>query len=73
MTAVQADPLASILGILVDAADEFAVRAQAQQFYRDQARPGTSAHHVHAHSVTLWRQAESSLRARIAELQVNSE
>jgi hypothetical protein len=29
-------------------------------------------HHLHAHSATLWRQAESSLRARIEELELGS-
>jgi hypothetical protein len=51
------------------AADDFAARAQSQEIYRDRALPGTSAHHLHAHSATLWRLAESSLRARIRDLE----
>jgi hypothetical protein len=51
------------------AADDFAARAQTQESYRDRALPGTAVHHLHAHSATLWRLAESSLRARIRDLE----
>ena len=54
------------------AADDFAARARTQESHRDRARPGTGAHHLHAHSATLWRLAESSLRARIHDLEVAS-
>ena len=72
MTAVGVDQRTSVLGALMGAADDFAARAQAQEVYRDRARPGTGVHHLHAHSATLWRQAETSLRTRIAELQHES-
>ena len=67
MTGVQVDhvPWVSVLGSV---ADDFAARARAQEVFRDRARAGTAAHHLYAHSATLWRQAESSLRARIEEL-----
>ncbi|MDR7251677.1 hypothetical protein J2X46_000649 [Nocardioides sp. BE266] len=56
------------ISALSSVADDFAARAQAQEVSRDRARPGTAVHHLHAHSATLWRQAERSLRARIEEL-----
>lgn len=67
MTGVQVEraPWVSVLGSI---ADDFAARALAQEVCRDRARPGTAVHHLHAHSATLWRQAESSLRAQIDEL-----
>ena len=58
---------------LIAAADEFAERAQLQETCRDRSRPGTGSHHQHAHSATLWRQAEQRLRTRILELQLKSE
>ncbi|GAA5113055.1 hypothetical protein GCM10023339_16890 [Alloalcanivorax gelatiniphagus] len=60
-----------VVGVLVAAADDFAARARVQEERRDRARPGTSGHHVYAHSATLWREAETTLRRRIAELQVD--
>ncbi len=57
---------------LQGAADDFAARAKAQESCRDRALPGTGAHHLHAHSATLWRLAESSLRARIHDLEIAS-
>ncbi len=57
---------------LQGAADEFAARAKTQESHRDRALPGTGAHHLHAHSATLWRLAESSLRARIHDLEIAS-
>ena len=57
------------LGIV---ADDFAARAHTQETNRDRARPGTSVHHLYAHSATLWRLAESSLRARIHEIEMES-
>lgn len=68
MTSTQADREAILLGVLVAAADDFAVRALAQDVCRDRARPGTAQHHLHAHSATLWRQAEKALRAGIADI-----
>lgn len=53
-------------------ADDFAARAQVQETCRDRVRPGTSLHHLHAHSATLWRLAENSLRVRIRELEIHS-
>ena len=69
MTAGALDQGTSVLGVLTVAADDFAARAQAQEDRRDRARPGTGVHHLHAHSATLWRQAEAALRSRILELQ----
>jgi hypothetical protein len=60
---------ASVIVMLGGVADDFAARAQTQETCRDRARPGTGVHHLHAHSATLWRLAESSLRARIRELE----
>ena len=67
MTGVQVEQV-SLAGVLASVADDFAARALMQETYRDRARPGTGVHHLHAHSATLWRQAEDSMRARIAEL-----
>jgi hypothetical protein len=71
MTGVQVET-APWVGVLGSIADDFAGRALAQELFRDRARPGTGVHHLHAHSATLWRQAESSLRARIEELELGS-
>ena len=57
---------------LMSAAEEFAARAQLQESCRDRSRPGTGSHHLHAHSATLWRQAEQGLRTRILELELES-
>lgn len=54
------------------AADAFAERALAQEASRDRARPGTGPHHQFAHSATLWRTAELTLRTRIQELELAS-
>lgn len=54
---------------LIEAADEFAERALLQAAARDRSRPGTGLHHQHAHSATLWRLAEQTLRTRIRELE----
>lgn len=62
----------SLVSELEGVADDFAARAEAQEICRDRARPGTGAHHLHAHSATLWRLAEKSLRARIQELENDS-
>lgn len=72
MSVVTVDPRSQVIIELVGAADDFARRAQAQEARRDRARPGTAAHHQHAHSATLWRLAEKTLRARIDELGVTS-
>lgn len=69
MTGVTVDWRTVAIGALSEAADDFAVRAQLQEACRDRAQPGTGRHHHHAHSATLWRLAEQSLRARISELQ----
>jgi hypothetical protein len=61
----------SAVSELIGVADDFAARAIMQEASRDRARPGTAVHHVHAHSATLWRQAESTLRARIRELELD--
>ena len=63
---------ASVITELGIVADDFAARAQTQEACRDRARPGTGVHHLHAHSATLWRLAESCLRARIHELEKGS-
>jgi hypothetical protein len=60
------------ISALMCVADDFAARALAQEASRDRARPGTGVHHLHAHSATLWRQAEGSIRSRIAELELGS-
>jgi hypothetical protein len=69
MTAVMLDETATVIRELARAAEVFAQRAQEQEACRDRARPGTAVQHRHAHSATLWRLAESSLRARISELE----
>jgi hypothetical protein len=71
MTEVSVEP-ATVFSALGGVADDFAARAQAQETCRDRARPGTGVHHLHAHSATLWRLAETSLRARIHELEIAS-
>jgi hypothetical protein len=68
MTALAGEEQTAVVCALADAADAFAVRAHEQEVLRDRARPGTMVHHHHAHSATLWRSAEASLRARIGEL-----
>jgi hypothetical protein len=68
MTAVMLDETATVIRELSRAAEAFAERAQEQEACRDRARPGTAVQHRHAHSATLWRAAESSLRVRISEL-----
>lgn len=70
MTISVLDEQTAAIRQLIDAAEEFASRAQAQEACRDRARPGTRPHHQHAHSATLWRLAERSLRQRIAELEL---
>jgi hypothetical protein len=62
------DETATVIRELDRAAEAFAQRAREQELCRDRAQPGTAVQHRHAHSATLWRLAESSLRARIAEL-----
>lgn len=69
MTVVGVDERLAVISALADAADVFAARAQAEEVLRDRARSGTSAHHLHAHSATLWRTAENNLRGRIRELE----
>lgn len=71
MTVGAIDERSAVIGVLADAADVFAARAVDQEAFRDRARPGTAAHHVHAHSATLWREAESCLRTRISELEID--
>ena len=69
MTAVMLPETATVIRELERAAEDFAHRAQEQEMCRDRARPGTAVQNRHAHSATLWRLAESSLRARIIELE----
>ena len=69
---MRVDERTEVIRELLDAADDFAARALAQEARRDGARPGTGAHHQFAHSATLWRAAEQSLRARIEELELAS-
>jgi hypothetical protein len=69
MTAVMLPETATVIRELERAAEAFAQRAQEQEGCRDRARPGTAVQHRHAHSATLWRLAEASLRARIGELE----
>lgn len=57
---------------LTKSADAFAQRALEQEARRDSSRPGTGSHHQFAHSATLWRSAERTLRARIDELELAS-
>ena len=70
MTAVAGGEWTAVIGELADVADAFAARAREQEALRDRARPGTMVHHHHAHSATLWRSAEASLRARMGELEL---
>jgi hypothetical protein len=57
---------------LVAAAEDFAGRARLEEARRDAARPGTGVFHQHAHSATLWRQAEARLRTQVRELELGS-
>ncbi len=57
---------------LTKSADAFAQRALEQEARRDSSRPGTGSHHQFAHSATLWRSAERTLRTRIDELELAS-
>ena len=66
------DDRTGVIRELQDAADDFAERALAQEARRDSAAPGTGAQHQFAHSATLWRTAESRLRTRIEELELES-
>ncbi|MBD3945215.1 hypothetical protein [Nocardioides ganghwensis] len=68
MTAFALDETATVIRELALVADVFALRAQEQEACRDRAQPGSAVQHRHAHSATLWRQAENSLRVRISEL-----
>ncbi len=52
----------------MEAAADFAERAQMHEAYRDRSRPGTGSQQEHAHSATLWPLAERRLRTRIHEL-----
>jgi hypothetical protein len=70
MTGVTIDERSVAIRELLTAADAFAERAHQQEECRDRSRPGTVLHHQHAHSATLWRLAEGTLRARISELEV---
>lgn len=72
MTAVTADERPSAISELIAAADDFAERARLQEARRDLSRPGTGVFHQHAHSATLWRQAEDRLRTQIRELELRS-
>jgi len=72
MTALTIDERSAAIIELMTAADDFAERAQIQEACRDRSRPGTGTHHQHAHSATLWRLAERSLRTRIRELELKS-
>lgn len=70
MTVPSTDDRRVAISELIEAADEFAKRALIQEASRDRSRPGTSLHHQHAHSATLWRLAEQRLRTRIRELEL---
>jgi hypothetical protein len=70
MSRLTIDERGAAIDALISAADEFAERAQLQETCRDRSRPGTGSHHQHAHSATLWRQAEQRLRTRILELEL---
>lgn len=72
MTTFALEESATVIRELTLAADAFALRAQEQEACRDRARPGTAVQHRHAHSATLWRMAEKSLRSRIQELVAGS-
>lgn len=69
MTVVTVDERAAAICVLTDAADAFATRAEDHESLRDKARAGTAVQQLHAHSATLWRQAEGSLRIRISDLE----
>lgn len=69
MTAVTIDENLTVICELARAADTFAALAEQQESSRDRARPGSPMHHLQAHSATLWRSAEKTLRVRIAELE----
>jgi hypothetical protein len=71
MSELTIDEPTTAIGELMRAADEFAERARTQEISRDRSRPGTGLHHQHAHSATLWRQAEQRLRTRIRELELD--
>jgi hypothetical protein len=60
------------IGQLLAAAEDFAERARVEEARRDRERPGTGVFHHHAHSVTLWRQAEVRLRTQVRELELSS-
>jgi hypothetical protein len=68
VTTIPAHDLVAAIGELLVAAEDFAERARAQEVCRDLSRPGTGRHHQHAHSATLWRMAERTLRDRVVEL-----
>jgi hypothetical protein len=68
MTAFALEETATVIRELTLVADAFALRAREQETCRDRARPGSAVQHHHAHSATLWRSAEQSIRARIGEL-----
>ena len=72
MSRLTIDEPGAAIDALISAADEFAERAQLQETCRDRSRAGTASHHQHAHSATLWRQAEQRLRTRILELELKS-
>lgn len=72
MTDMMSDGRTVAISELMDAADDFAARAQVQEACRDRSRPGTGRQHQHAHSATLWRLAERELRTRIRELESGS-
>jgi hypothetical protein len=72
MSGPKIDERTAVISELMDAADDFAARAQMQEICRDRSRPGTGLHHQHAHSATLWRLAERRLRTRIGELELTS-
>lgn len=68
MSSTTVETTASAITELIAAADDFAQRARLQETLRDRARPGTAVFHQHAHSATLWHQAEERLRAQAREL-----
>lgn len=72
MTGPRIEERAAAISELMGAADDFAARARMQETCRDRSRPGTGLHHQHAHSATLWRLAETRLRTRIQELELDT-
>jgi hypothetical protein len=72
MRGIAIDDRTAAISELVTAADDFAQHAQQQETCRDRARPGTGVFHQHAHSATLWRQAEERLRSQARELELSS-